>query len=174
MQIHDKIRQARVSAGLTQAEMAEKLGIERSTYQYWEKKTPSIDSIKLVAKTLKLSEDYFFVRNDEKKQVQETPQENPDTRILIQTLQDHNKILREVIFTNLTGLGEVIKSNQEILGALLNSQTAHDEIIIGSLERLEKKPKGSLSVEADKREIDLRKTQNQRGKQGAPGTDGKH
>lgn len=66
MQIHKKIEQARLSAGLTQDEMAEKLGIKRSTYQYWEKITPSIDKIKKVAKALKLSEDYFFGDKDEK------------------------------------------------------------------------------------------------------------
>lgn len=65
MQIHEKIEQARVSAGLSQDEMAEKLGIGRSTYQYWEKKTPSIDKILRVAKVLHLPDDYFFGDNDE-------------------------------------------------------------------------------------------------------------
>lgn len=65
MQIHEKIEQARVSAGLSQEEMAEKLGIGRSTYQYWEKKTPSIDKILKVAKALNLSDDYFFGDDDE-------------------------------------------------------------------------------------------------------------
>jgi DNA-binding XRE family transcriptional regulator len=39
LQIHQKIEQARISAGLTQDEMAERLGVKRSTYQYWEQKT---------------------------------------------------------------------------------------------------------------------------------------
>lgn len=65
MQIHEKIKQARISAGLTQDEMAEKLKIKRSTYQYWEEVTPSIDKIKRVIEVLKLPEDYFFVQNDE-------------------------------------------------------------------------------------------------------------
>lgn len=60
LQIHEKIEQARISAGLSQEEMAEKLGIKRSTYQYWEQQTPSLAKIKKVAKVLNLSDDYFF------------------------------------------------------------------------------------------------------------------
>jgi transcriptional regulator with XRE-family HTH domain len=65
LHIHEKIKQARISAKLTQDEMAEKLGIERSTYQYWEKKTPTVDKIKDVAKALKLPVDYFLGSKDE-------------------------------------------------------------------------------------------------------------
>lgn len=60
LQIHQKIEQARVSAGLSQEEMAEKLGIKRSTYQYWEKKTPKIESVRAVARVLGLPESYFL------------------------------------------------------------------------------------------------------------------
>jgi transcriptional regulator with XRE-family HTH domain len=67
MQIHKKIEQARLSAGLTQDELAEKLGIKRSTYQYWEKKTPHHDKIIKVAQALNLADDYFFGTNDESK-----------------------------------------------------------------------------------------------------------
>jgi transcriptional regulator with XRE-family HTH domain len=65
MQIHEKIERARVSAGLTQDQMAEKLGIKRSTYQYWEKKTPGIDKLRQVAKALHLPNDYFLGNGDE-------------------------------------------------------------------------------------------------------------
>lgn len=60
LQIHEKIEQARVSAGLTQLEMAEKLGIKRSTYQYWEQKTPKMENILAVAKVLGLPKEYFL------------------------------------------------------------------------------------------------------------------
>lgn len=63
MEIHEKIKQARVSAGLNQDEIAEKIGIKRSTYQYWEENTPSLDKIKKVAKALNLSVDYFIDEN---------------------------------------------------------------------------------------------------------------
>lgn len=65
MQIHEKIEQARVLAGLTQDEMAKKLGIQRSTYQYWEKATPSLDKIRKVAAALGLTVDHFLSDNDE-------------------------------------------------------------------------------------------------------------
>lgn len=65
MQIHEKIKRARILADLTEEEMAEKLGIKRSTYQYWEKKTPSLDKIKQVAEVLGLPDDYFFISDDE-------------------------------------------------------------------------------------------------------------
>lgn len=64
LQIHEKIKQARLSAGLTEGELAEKIGIKRSTYQYWETSTPGVDNIKRVAKALGKNQDYFFV-NDE-------------------------------------------------------------------------------------------------------------
>src|SRR5579871_6136557 len=60
LHINKKIEQAMVAANLTQDELAQKLGIKRSTYQYWEKKTPTIDKIKAVTKALNLPEDYFF------------------------------------------------------------------------------------------------------------------
>lgn len=60
LQIHQKIKQARLSAGLTEAELAEKIGVKRSTYQYWETKTPAVENIKRVSRALGKHDDYFF------------------------------------------------------------------------------------------------------------------
>lgn len=60
MQIHEKIKQARISSGLKPEELANKIGIPRTTYLYWEEKTPHIDKIKAVAVALGLPENYFF------------------------------------------------------------------------------------------------------------------
>lgn len=65
MQIHERIKNERLKANLTEEEMAARLGIKRSTYQYWEKKTPDFEKIKLVANALGLHENYFFTYNDE-------------------------------------------------------------------------------------------------------------
>jgi transcriptional regulator with XRE-family HTH domain len=69
MQIHERIRNERVKAGLTEEQLAEKIGVKRSTYQYWETKTPNVEKVKQVAKALGLPENYFFVninpRHDE-------------------------------------------------------------------------------------------------------------
>jgi len=64
--IHERIKAERLKRRLSDSEVAEKLGISRSTYQYWEKKTPSVDKIRKVAAVLGLPEDYFFVGVDEK------------------------------------------------------------------------------------------------------------
>lgn len=61
MQIHERIRNERVKAGLTEEQLAEKIGVKRSTYQYWETKTPNVNKVKQVAKALGLPENYFFV-----------------------------------------------------------------------------------------------------------------
>ena len=63
LQIHEKIEQARISAGFTQEQMANKLDISRTTYIYWERKTPSIDKIKKVAEVLDLPVEYFLDEN---------------------------------------------------------------------------------------------------------------
>lgn len=64
-QIHERIKDERIKAGLSEDEMAEKLQIKRSTYQYWEKTTPSVEKIKEVSKVLGLPEVYFFINPDE-------------------------------------------------------------------------------------------------------------
>ena len=49
--INDNIKAARKDAGYTQEEMAEKLGVNRSTYAYWELNTdPDFNSITAIAK----------------------------------------------------------------------------------------------------------------------------
>lgn len=51
MQINEKIRQARVSKGWTQEQIAEKLEESRSTYAEWERKTvPQADTLVKIAK----------------------------------------------------------------------------------------------------------------------------
>lgn len=64
MQIHERIKNERIKLKLTEEEVAKRLGIKRSTYQYWESTTPKVDNIKAVASALGLPEDYFFVNNN--------------------------------------------------------------------------------------------------------------
>ena len=65
MQIHELIKTERLKAGLTEDQIAEKLEIPRATYQNWEKKPPSVEKIRAVARVLNLSKDYFFINSDE-------------------------------------------------------------------------------------------------------------
>src|SRR5579871_1354584 len=95
LHINKKIEQAMVAANLTQDELAQKLGIKRSTYQYWEKKTPTIDKIKAVTKALNLPEDYFFnAINIE----EDNPEGNSE---LVEILKDDREFFKELVRTNL-------------------------------------------------------------------------
>lgn len=97
-QIHELIKNERVKAGLSEEEMARKLGIPRSTYQYWEENTPKIDKIKAVAVALNLPEDYFFVSDDEKVVAMQIPKQiiqNPTVEKLAQAVADQAKANKE-------------------------------------------------------------------------------
>jgi transcriptional regulator with XRE-family HTH domain len=65
MQIHERIKAERLKQKLSEEEVAGRLDIPRSTYQYWETKTPHVDKIKAVAKALGHEENFFFVTPDE-------------------------------------------------------------------------------------------------------------
>lgn len=65
MQICGNIRQAREAAGKTQQEIANLLGVKRTTYANWEEKTePSITKIKEIAEILGVS--FYDLINVEK------------------------------------------------------------------------------------------------------------
>ena len=64
MQIHQRIKKERLKQKLSEEEVANRLEIKRSTYQYWETTTPSIEKIKAVAKALGFEENYFFVTTE--------------------------------------------------------------------------------------------------------------
>lgn len=105
LQIHQKIEQARLAAGLTQEEMAEKIGIKRSTYQYWEEKDPSIDKVKKVARALNLSDDYFFGKEEQLPEVTEALSVDLPTMQVIIKLAESNSKLSD-------GNKELIESNR--------------------------------------------------------------
>lgn len=96
LQIHQLIELERDKAGYTQEEMAEKLGIKRSTYQYWEEKTPSVDKIRLVCKALLLPEDYFFVKIAEQKDASLNKLEE-SSRAVIKSLENSISIRDKLI-----------------------------------------------------------------------------
>jgi transcriptional regulator with XRE-family HTH domain len=63
----DKLRQARERAKLTQAQLAEKLGVEPSTVSKWEnaKDFAGAEHLPTITKTLGTSSDYFEILNSE-------------------------------------------------------------------------------------------------------------
>ena len=68
MKIEDKIRRARLRKGITQNQIAEKIGISQPTYAQWEngKRKPKLETLKKIADALEvpvstLYDDYEFV-----------------------------------------------------------------------------------------------------------------
>ena len=68
MKIEDKIRRTRLRKGITQNQIAEKIGISQPTYAQWEngKRKPKLETLKKIADALEvpvstLYDDYEFV-----------------------------------------------------------------------------------------------------------------
>lgn len=57
----DKLKKARIDAGLTQEELAEKIGVSRQAISAWEcgDRTPSTQYVYMYHKILNLKKDYF-------------------------------------------------------------------------------------------------------------------
>lgn len=160
MAIHENIRQARLSAGLDQQELADKIGIKRSTYQYWEQKTPGIDKVHQVERALNLPKGSLLDENFVKPVIQEAPAEykKPDRtqellEVMIGLIKTQNVILERQSI-NLDKRVEEIGSNlSEVAGALQVMEIqlhSGREVVLESLARIEKKPPHSLLKEADK------------------------
>lgn len=62
-----RIREARMLRGLTQPEMAARLGLSLRTYQKYEEGTrnPQLDTLALIATTLQVSADWLLGLSDE-------------------------------------------------------------------------------------------------------------
>lgn len=58
------------------------------------------------------------------------------------TLEEQNQFLQRLVETSLNSTPEWAKM-------IMLSQTAHDEVIMNAIDRLEKKPEGTLAAEAD-------------------------
>lgn len=127
LQIHEQIKNERLKRRLTEDEVAGKLNITRTTYQYWEKKTPSVDKVKRVAKALGLPEDYFFGKKDEDEAPAQIPTEVAAAQILAN-----------------------LKEIREYARVIIAEQQAGQYYILSSLERLEGRQPGELSDLADK------------------------
>lgn len=82
--------------------------------------------------------------------------EKPEEPTVLGLLQKHNDTLEKIILSNLNGLKDILKTNQILLMTVTIQQTAHDEVIMGSLDRLEKHKEGTLSSKADKKELEVR------------------
>lgn len=169
LQINQKIEQARLSANLSQEEMAEKLGIKRSTYQYWEKKTPSVDKVKLVAKVLGLDDDYFFGTSDEILVDRDEPAK----------AQRSDRISNEVLVSMAQSNRELVQSNKKLVDAhydlvqMLKAATANapsgrqrdtdlrlavlQDYLVEFVAEKKKQSVEAINAELRNRELDLQK-----------------
>lgn len=68
-QLGERIAQARLQAGLTQAQLAEKLGTSQRVVTYWEREAVGLraDQLAQLAEALGVSADYFLGRDGSKK-----------------------------------------------------------------------------------------------------------
>ena len=68
MEFHDKLRSARTDAGLTQQQVADKMGITKSTYCGYEtgKREPDVRKIKELAQILNVTGSYLIGKRAEK------------------------------------------------------------------------------------------------------------
>lgn len=134
--IHQLIANERKKAHLTEDEMAKKLKVTRATYQYWEKKTPSVEKIERVERALNLPHGYFFEQqrkgNDEKIIKPEAksssdgymPKDTESKTIL--ELAESNKLLAEAT--------RVLSRNQENLIKMIKTTGDSGEGISAALK----------------------------------------
>ena len=78
MNFSEKLRDLRKKSGLSQKELADKLGVAQASINYWEKgqRTPSIDMVTLISNYFVVSVDYLLTGKDG-----ERPKEATDNSI---------------------------------------------------------------------------------------------
>jgi transcriptional regulator with XRE-family HTH domain len=150
MDINQKIEQERVLAGFTQDEMADRLGIKRSTYQYWEKKTPSLAKIERVEKALNLPKGFFTdekFRNDEKPVKTEIAQGDVFKEKYLALLEEvaeerkqKNSLIEELIkkqtpskSKDQEGVGSIVEVSGEINSASMDSRLTNIEEMLRTM-----------------------------------------
>lgn len=68
-ELGERIAQARQQAGLTQKQLAEKLGVSQRVVTYWEREAVGlrVDQLASLAEALEVSSDYFLGRESKKR-----------------------------------------------------------------------------------------------------------
>lgn len=97
--LKDNIKKARLDAGLTQLEVAEKLGVAQAQYARWENggRNPKDDTVKKLSEIFGVSLDYLKGRNDGLEEIIEMLKENNITQ---KQKQDVLKILSDYFDNN--------------------------------------------------------------------------
>lgn len=149
------LQSARKKKGLSQEALAAQIGIShRMLQRYEEGKFPKYKSsvVKKIDQVLGTS---LYELIYEPKAKESPANETISVAEHVAMLKDHNETLKKVILENLTTVQASLKTNQIIIRSIQVQQTAQHEIMLGSLDRLEKKKAGSLLAKAGRREFEL-------------------
>ncbi|WP_270599253.1 helix-turn-helix domain-containing protein [Faecalicoccus pleomorphus] len=124
MKIEDKIRQARLRKGITQNQIAEKIGISQPTYAQWEngKRKPKLETLKKIADALEvpvsiLYDDYEFVdpgeglTEDQKAKQKAHDQEQLE---VIKKFYSRDKLLHNFNAVNEEGQQKIVEYSNDI------------------------------------------------------------
>ena len=97
-----KIKDLREKAGMTQTELAEKLGLSKSMISAYEKgiRNPSFKMIPLIAKTFNVTELYFFEKGEWQNQA------------ITIDISDLNKEQQKIVISLVNEFKEINKNNQ--------------------------------------------------------------
>lgn len=93
MSLGENIRKYRKNIGLTQVELAKKMGVIQSNVHRWENNlvTPSLDTIKKLAKILNISVDGLLFSAQDKKKLRITDKELLERVKDIENLNDEDR-----------------------------------------------------------------------------------
>lgn len=167
MKLGDQIKAKRQKERLSAEDLARKLGLKKENIYKWERgSTPSNP------------EDYKIITDwlnnlEHSPPALENSTTHDDTRELIKVLKEHNDTLKNQVQSSLADLAAELRSNRELLVALINGTTARGETMMEFLEDLTSQKRGSLLIRSDKRQIDLQEKRNQRGSKNVADNEGK-
>lgn len=89
--LKDRIRRLRLEKGMTQKEVADKLGTNYQTYQQWERgvRSPKLDSLERLSNIFSVTTDYLIGNEDEFEEIFNIIRKNIKTEEDKNSLKDH-------------------------------------------------------------------------------------
>lgn len=107
MGFSEKLNELRLEAGLSQKELAEKLGVAQASINYWEKgqRTPSIIMIAIIAEYFHVSTDYLIAATEYTQQQEMLNKDNQERHhLLIHHYNTLDRIGRDALIEILASL----------------------------------------------------------------------
>lgn len=147
-------------AGLSQQELADKIGVKRSTYAYWERTiVPKADELDKIAEALGVSFDEFLSKKGAPVKAlrrQEQEKEGTDlTDKYIQVLEKDREFLQELVKSNMALIQANLDRAVAYSKTIFLDMSSAREVMLQSLSRLEGHENDHLLRAADKLKIAL-------------------